>query len=63
MNQDKYIKDDLTIEQIYRSFERRKRQKKIKFRKELKYKLFNQKENENKTNFQNLQNIASERKL
>jgi hypothetical protein len=35
MNQDIYIKNGNTIEQIYRSFERRKRQKKIKFRKQL----------------------------
>lgn len=30
---DKYIKDGLTIEDIYRSFERRKRQRRIKFKK------------------------------
>ena len=36
---DDYIKDGLTIEQIYRSFERRKRQKRIKYRKQLKKEL------------------------
>jgi hypothetical protein len=39
LKDDQFIKDGSTIEQIYRSFERRKRQKKIKFRKQLKKEL------------------------
>jgi len=32
MIKDKYIKDGLTVNDIYRSFERRKRQRKAKFK-------------------------------
>jgi hypothetical protein len=39
LKDDQFIKDGSTIEQIYRSFERRKRQKKIKFKKQLKKEL------------------------
>jgi hypothetical protein len=33
MTNDKHIKDGLTVNDIYRSFERRKRQRKAKFKK------------------------------